>query len=228
MTIIFLLEERSMKEVLDIILPKILPADVCFKTIPHSGKSDLQESIPRKLKAWRQPDVKFVIVQDQDSGDCVKIKEFLKGLAEPSGREALIRIACRELEAWYLGDLNAVSLAYGRDVRALAAKRKFRMPDQLGNPKEELRKLFPAHQQLDGARRIAVHMDVENNASVSFRQFVSGVRRLCGEGNNDRPEVIRNDMGRIGSLEGQDLIDPDYDIDACNDEIAEMFGVNDL
>ena len=55
MTIIFLLEERSMKEVLDIILPKILPADVCFKTIPHSGKSDLQESIPRKLKAWRQP-----------------------------------------------------------------------------------------------------------------------------------------------------------------------------
>lgn len=86
MTIIFLLEERSMKEVLDIILPKILPADVCFKTIPHSGKSDLQESIPRKLKAWRQPDVKFVIVQDQDSGDCVKIKEFLKGLAEPSGR----------------------------------------------------------------------------------------------------------------------------------------------
>lgn len=71
-------------------------------------------------------------------------------------------------------------------------------------------------------------MDVENNASVSFRQFVSGVRRLCGESNNDRPEVIRNDMRRIGSLEGQDLIDPDYDIDACNDEIAEMFGVNDL
>lgn len=30
---------------------------------------------------------------------------------------------------------------------------------------------------------------------------------------------------RIGSLEGQDLIDTDYDIDDCNDEIAEMFGV---
>lgn len=30
---------------------------------------------------------------------------------------------------------------------------------------------------------------------------------------------------RIGSLEGQDLIDADYDIDECNDEIAEMFGV---
>lgn len=30
---------------------------------------------------------------------------------------------------------------------------------------------------------------------------------------------------RIGSLEGQDLVDADYDIDECNGEIAEMFGV---
>ena len=35
----------------------------------------------------------------------------------------------------------------------------------------------------------------------------------------------RNSIRRIGSLEGQDLIDADYDIDECNDEIAEMFGV---
>ncbi len=32
-------------------------------------------------------------------------------------------------------------------------------------------------------------------------------------------------MSRIGSLEGQNLVDADYDIDECNDEIAEMFGV---
>ena len=179
MTIIFLLEEGSMKEVLDILLPRILPAGVSFKTIPHSGKSDLQQSIPRKLKVWRQPDVKFVIVQDQDSGDCVTIKTFLKELSEPYGRKVLIRIACRELEAWYFGDLNAVSLAYGKDVRPLALKSKYREPDRIGNPKEELRKLFPKHQQLDGARRIAVHMDVEHNSSTSFQYFVSGVKKLC-------------------------------------------------
>lgn len=46
--------------------------------------------------------------------------------------------------------------------------------------------------------------------------------------NNEKSETVRNVMQRIGSLEGQDLIDADYDIDACNDEIAEMFGVNDL
>ena len=45
--------------------------------------------------------------------------------------------------------------------------------------KEELKKLFPKHQQIDGARRIAVHMDIENNQSISFQHFVSGVKRLC-------------------------------------------------
>ncbi len=178
MMIVFLLEEPSMKALLDILLPKILPENVGYKTIAHSGKSDLQESIPRKLKAWRQPDTKFVIVQDQDSGDCVKIKQALSELAGPAGREALVRIVCRELEAWYFGDLQAVSRAYHKDVTALREKSKYRNPDAIGNPKEELRKLFPGHQQIDGARRIAAHMNIENNRSGSFRQFVSGVLKL--------------------------------------------------
>ena len=177
--LVFLLEEPSMKEVLDIILPQILPDSVLFRTIPHSGKSDLEASIPHKLKAWRQPDTKFVIVRDQDSADCMQVKEALKKLAEPYGRQVLIRIACRELEAWYFGDLNAVSKAYHTDVSGLSKKSKYRNPDTIGNPKEEMRKLFPSHQQLDGARRIAVHMDIENNTSDSFNCFVSGVRSFA-------------------------------------------------
>lgn len=35
----------------------------------------------------------------------------------------------------------------------------------------------------------------------------------------------RSSIRRIGSLEGQNLIDEDYDIDECNNEVAEMFGV---
>ena len=45
---------------------------------------------------------------------------------------------------------------------------------------------------------------------------------------NDKSVVVSNSSRRIGSLEGQDLIDADYDIDECNGEIAEMFGVNDI
>lgn len=43
--------------------------------------------------------------------------------------------------------------------------------------------------------------------------------------NFDRSTLAERNIRRIGSLEGQDLIDADYDIDECNDEIAEMFGV---
>ena len=179
MTLVFLLEEASMKEVLDTILPQILPDSVTFRTIPHSGKSDLEASIPHKLKAWRQPDTKFVIVRDQDSGDCIQVKKDLQELAAPYGRPVLIRIACKELEAWYFGDLKAVSQAYGVHLEALAKKRKYRVPDFIGNPKEELRKLIPKHQQLSGARKIAVHMDIEKNTSSSFQQFVSGVKKFA-------------------------------------------------
>ena len=41
----------------------------------------------------------------------------------------------------------------------------------------------------------------------------------------DKLVMNKNIVRRIGSLEGQDLIDADYDIDECNDDIAEMFGV---
>lgn len=48
------------------------------------------------------------------------------------------------------------------------------------------------------------------------------------EVHNDKLVIIKDNIHRIGSLEGQDLIDADYDIDECNGEIAEMFGVNNI
>ena len=45
------------------------------------------------------------------------------------------------------------------------------------------------------------------------------------EDHNGKLVIIKDNIHRIGSLEGQDLIDADYDIDECNGEIAEMFGV---
>lgn len=99
MKLVFLLEEESMKHFLDGILPKILPPDVGFITVPHEGKSDLQKSVPIKLRAWKEPGVKFVIVQDQDTGDCRELKRKLVELCGDTTQEVLIRIACHELEA---------------------------------------------------------------------------------------------------------------------------------
>lgn len=183
MKLIFLLEEPSTKHLLDILLPKILPEGVEFQTIPHNGKRDLEKSIPRKLRGWNEPgDIRFVILHDQDTQNCVQLKQSLLKLCEGSQRPVLVRIACQEMEAWYFGDMNAVALAYDKPrLRQISGQRRYRVPDQIPSPKEDLRKLVPEHQQIAGAKRVAPHMNIENNTSESFRQFVSGVRRLAVE-----------------------------------------------
>lgn len=181
MKLVFLLEESSMKELLDVLLPKILPEKVEFVTIPHEGKTDLKKSIPKKLKGWMEPEAKFVIVHDQDSNDCKVLKAELKELCEKYDRTVLIRIPCHELEAWYFGDLNAVSMAFGRDLTKLEKKSKYRVPDQIQNAKKEIQKLLPEYGQREGARKIAQYMDIDANTSYSFRVFVDGVKKLCND-----------------------------------------------
>lgn len=178
MKLVFLLEEKSMKYFIDGIMTKILPPEISFVTIPHEGKSDLQKSIPRKLRGWREPDVKFVIVQDQDSNDCRELKQKLIALCGDDKHEKLIRIACHELEAWYFGDLDAVSKAYKKDLSIVKRKRAFRNPDSIISPKKELKKIIPEHQQISGAQKISEYIDINRNTSPSFHAFVSGIQRL--------------------------------------------------
>lgn len=185
MNLVFFLEERSMKELLDGILPRILPEGVAFRTIPHQGKSDLEKSLPIKLRAWNEPDTAFVVVHDQDSNDCIQLKQSLTELCAGFGKRVLIRIPCHELEAWYWGDLAAVSKAYGKDLMPLGRKRKYRVPDQIESPKRELKRYLPNMGQIDGARRIAPFMDIAANTSQSFRVFTQGVLALCAEGDRN-------------------------------------------
>ena len=181
MKLIFLLEEPSMKHLLDELLPRILPEGVGFQTIPHHGKHDLEKSIPRKLRGWNEPgDIRFVIVHDQDNKNCIELKRFLLKLCEGTNRPVLVRIACQEMESWYFGDINALAMAYGRPkLREIISQKKFRVPDNIPYPKEALYKLIPEHQQIAGAKRVAPYMCIENNTSVSFHVFVDGIRRLA-------------------------------------------------
>lgn len=171
-----------MKYLLDNLLSRILPSTIEFQTISHNGKRDLELSIPRKLRGWNEPgDVRFVILHDQDTKDCIALKQSILSLCEGTQRPILVRIACQEMEAWYFGDLNAVAEAYRKPhLRELQRKSKYRIPDKIPTPKEELYKLLPEHQQISGAKKVAPYMDIDRNTSVSFNQFVSGVRRFAG------------------------------------------------
>ncbi|MCL2212266.1 MAG: DUF4276 family protein [Oscillospiraceae bacterium] len=179
MKLVFLLEEPSMKVLLDVLLPKIIP-NIDFETIPHEGKSDLQKSIPRTLKIRNDPNVKFVVVHDQDSHDCKKLKQRLLDLCKDTNKQVLVRIVCKELESWYFGDLNAVSTAYDSpNLMKLRNKSKYRVVDNIHNAKLELRKHVSNYNAISGARKIAPHMDIDNNTSSSFGFFVTGVKRIA-------------------------------------------------
>jgi len=97
MKLIFLLEEPSAKEFLEHLLPRLLPATVSFKCIAHEGKSDLEKRIIYKLNGWKEDNVKFVILRDQDSSNCHDIKQKIINICKRSKhKDTLIRIACHE------------------------------------------------------------------------------------------------------------------------------------
>jgi hypothetical protein len=180
--IVFLVEEPSMKEFLKVILPKVLPEEVFYRIIPHEGKQDLEKSIPKKLRAFRQPDTHFVVLIDQDSNDCLVLKKRLLELCQESGREnCLVRIVCHELETWFLGDLEAVGQAFSKQNLARRQREaKFRQPDRLTNPAQVLKLLVPEYQKVNGARAIGKHLKLCENESHSFAVFLKGLQNLLG------------------------------------------------
>lgn len=176
--IVFLLEEYSMKVLLEGLLPRILPG-VPFLCIHHNGKQDLEQSVPRKLRAWREPGVRFVVVRDNDGADCRDLKSRLVELCATNGRpDTLVRIACQELESWYFGDTGALADAYENPaLSSLAAKARYRVPDDVVQPSRELGRLIDAFQKVSGARAMSTRL-TESNTSRSFQVFLEGCRRI--------------------------------------------------
>ena len=179
--VIFLLEEASMRNLLEGLLPRIFPG-LSFHCIPHYGKDDLEDNIPTILRNWRTPGHKFVVVRDNDNGDCIELKGKLRDLCRQGGREdALIRIVCQELEAWYLSEPSALAEAYGdENLRHIGRQARYRNPESRAKPSDDIRKLIPTFQKTDGARRMAEFKTRDNNTSHSFAVFLNGVERLCG------------------------------------------------
>ncbi len=176
--VVFLLEEYSMKVLLDGLLPRLFPG-LPFLCVPHEGKQDLEKSIPRKLKAWREPGVRFCVIRDNDGADCMKLKQNLVELCRQGGRiDALVRIACQELEAWYFGAPGALADAFGDErLRGIAEKARFRDPDAIVQPAAALSELVPEFQKVSGARSMARALPRENG-SRSFQVLREGLDRI--------------------------------------------------
>lgn len=177
--VVFLLEEYSMKVLLEGLVPRFAPG-LEFLCVPHEGKQDLEKSIPRKLRAWREPGVRFVVMRDNDGGKCHELKDRLAALCREGGRDdTLIRIAVQELEAWYLGEPAALAESFHNEgLRDVGDKARYRDPDAVACPSDEIKRLVPEFQKISGARRMAVHLSRDGNKSRSFQALMEGLERL--------------------------------------------------
>jgi len=128
-----LIEDRSGKELLDILIPKIISPHDTFRTISFRGIGRIPENLHRepdpkkktllnKLsailkvygKSYDQKDCTIIVVVDCDRRDCVGFKQellYVLNSIDPKPN-AFFRIAIEEIEAWLLGDKAAIEKAY--------------------------------------------------------------------------------------------------------------------
>lgn len=185
-TLVFLLEEESAKNMLLGIIPRLFPVGyeehIDVKYITFNGKCDLERQLVKRIRGWCIPNSFFIILRDKDSDDCIALKSRLLNLVSETNKSdnCLIRIACHELESFFLGDLSAVATGFA--IPAIANKQRkkpYRTPDNISNAAEELGKLtFNKYAKLSGSRAIAPHLKLDGtNRSHSFCVLINSIKQ---------------------------------------------------
>jgi len=159
------------------------------------AKRILLDQLPRVLGGYgKTPDIDAVIVLlDNDRRDCTKFLAELYNLLRQChpAPTTLFRLAIEEMEAWFLGDRQALLAAYPRAKKEVLAR--YQQDSICGTwelladavypgGQAEIHKVgwpLPGHIKHEWAEKIGPHMDVEANESRSFCKFRDGVRRLA-------------------------------------------------
>lgn len=180
---VFLVEGFAEKAFFATFLPRLLPSASAYTILRFNGKQDLEKSIARILKNYQNPKARFIIMRDQDAGDCHKVKAKLVQLATQSGdnRPRKIRVACRALESWYLAQLAVVGNIFAiKNLAAEQRKAKFRNPDHLHSPDSELAALTnKQYDKIYDSERLGRALDVSETRSPSFANFIKAVQYLA-------------------------------------------------
>lgn len=181
--IVFLTEEASMTPVLKKVMQVIRPESIeglDWIIISHRGKADLAQSLVRKMREWNYRNPHFLILHDNDRGDCYQLKEKLLQLASQANKPYHVRIVCQELEAWFIGDLHAVERAFpSSSATNQAGREPFRNPDFVTQPSEVITKFTGTTAKVGRAEKISNFLNLETNRSPSFQLLISTIKKLC-------------------------------------------------
>lgn len=200
MHIEMLLEEPSAEAFFAGFLPRVTPEGTTWNLISFQGKANLLANLEKRLKgyaSWIPADWRIVVLVDEDRQDCRSLKSQLENAAAAAGLltktragnasfTVLNRIAVEELEAWFLGDVEALRTAYPGVPANLAQQAKYRNPDAVGGGTwESLERVLQRAGhfrgglgKIDLARTMAQHLQPSRNRSASFQCFLSGLASL--------------------------------------------------
>jgi hypothetical protein len=172
-----------------------LPTDL--HKVPDVRKRILLENLPRLLtgfgKAYRSvPDFAVVVVVDSDRKDCRAFKGELTQVLQrcTPAPKTLFRIAIEEIEAWLLGDRDAVEAAYPHANKS--ALSRYDQDSVCGTWEVLADAVFPGgsaslrqkgfpivgQAKCDWAQQITPQVDISRNRSKSFQVFRDGVLKL--------------------------------------------------
>lgn len=164
-------------------LAATLGLDSRIRCIEHQGKSDLEKSFPRKIRAWGGP-ARFIVMRDNDGAVCTHKKAALAERVPPEALDRVkIRLVMQELESWFIGEPEALREANLIDAGLAAkwpSKAKFRKPDNILRAKNVLHMQIKTHGQIELARLLGPRLRPERNRSPSFHAFVAALRWAAG------------------------------------------------
>ena len=207
-----LVEDASGKTFLEIMMPRLLGElgnPHTWRVIPYKGAghvpkglksgSDaahrvLLDRLPSRLRGYdKSPGIDaVVVVLDVDRRDCVKFLAELKELAVRCQLKSmpLYRLAIEELEAWYLGDRQALLEAWPK--AKLDVLHRYEQDSACGTWElladaihpggiaavKQAGWPLPGQLKSEWAAQIAPRMDPDRNVSPSFGKLRDGLRRL--------------------------------------------------
>ena len=163
------------------------------------SKERLLRGLPSRLQGYRgrgMDDLRIVVLVDRDDDDCRALKARLEAMArgaglrtrsaDPLAYQVVNRVVVEELEAWLLGDPQALRAAYPRLPATFERTEPFRDPDAIaGGTWEALERLLQGAGHLRGRLRkgevageVARYMVPERNVSGSFRAFWTAIAEM--------------------------------------------------
>jgi hypothetical protein len=179
-TLVFFVEGHTEKELVEGLMSRldVEPSNCDHHIFRFEGKQDLISDLRNKLRGWRTPNTQFIIMCDKDRDNCIELKTKLSEICDSARKgSCTIRIACQEIESWYLGDLEAVAKAI--ELPSLSVKQnksRYRTPDNIQKPSVELANITDNKYKKRGvSHEIAKHLDFENNRSHSARLFFNTI-----------------------------------------------------